>query len=212
MVRPIFVSEVDRFNALLRVHHWLGRRLTGQVMRYVAVLEGEWVALVGFGSAALSCSARDRCVGWSREQQYTRLRHVVNNQRFCVLPAGRRPNLASAVLARALRRVSDDYRSVYGYRVLVVETFTDPTRHTGGCYQASDFAPLGDTLSYSRSAGSYHHYGNPKRVWLYALRRDARLDPHRFRRQSPKWYDCLKESPEWDRHAGDIPRNTRPRR
>jgi hypothetical protein len=63
MVRPIFASEVDRFNALLGAHHWLGYRLTGQVMRYVAVLEGEWVALAGFGSAALSCAARDRFVG-----------------------------------------------------------------------------------------------------------------------------------------------------
>jgi hypothetical protein len=38
--------------------------------------------------------------GVSREQQYARLRHVVNNQRFCVLPAGRRPNLASAARVR----------------------------------------------------------------------------------------------------------------
>jgi hypothetical protein len=53
------------------------------VLRYVAVLDGEWVALVGFGSAALSCAARDRFLGWSREAQYARLRHVVNNQRFC---------------------------------------------------------------------------------------------------------------------------------
>gem|GEM_PF-1141043 len=30
------------------------------MLRYVAVLDGEWVALVGFGSAALSCAARDR--------------------------------------------------------------------------------------------------------------------------------------------------------
>lgn len=40
--------------------------------------------------------------------------------------------------------------------------------------KASNFAPLGDTLGYSRSAGSYHHHGKAKRVWLYALRRDAR--------------------------------------
>jgi GNAT superfamily N-acetyltransferase len=91
-----------------------------------AVLDGRWVALVGFGSAALSYAARDRHVGWSREQQYARLRHVVNNQRFCVLPAGQRPNLASAVLARALRRVDADYLAVYGHRVLAVETFHRP--------------------------------------------------------------------------------------
>jgi hypothetical protein len=68
MVRLISVGEVGRFNSLLAEHHWLGHRLTGQVMRYVAVLDGEWVALAGFGSAVLSCAARDRYLGWSREQ------------------------------------------------------------------------------------------------------------------------------------------------
>ena len=169
-------DEVGRFNAELDAHHWLGHRLTGQVMRYVAVLDGQWVALVGFGSAALTCAARDRFVGWSREQQYARLRHVANNQRFCVLPEARRPNLASAVLARVLRRVSADYLAVYGHRVVAVETFTDPSRHTGACYAAANFRQVGDTLGFSRSAGSYHHHGRRKRVWLYLLRRDAARD------------------------------------
>ena len=53
-----------------------------------------FLAVAGFGSAALSCAARDRFIGWSREQQYARLIHIVNNQRFCVLPGGHRHNLA----------------------------------------------------------------------------------------------------------------------
>ena len=174
MVRPIFVDEVGRFNAALTEHHWLGRRLTGQVLRYVAVLGGEWVAVAGFGSAVLSCRARDEFVGWSREQQYARLRHVANNQRFCVLPAGRLPNLASAVLSRVLTRLSGDYLAAYGHRVLAVETFTDPARHTGACYAAANFRLVGSTRGYSRSAGAYHHHGNPKRVWMYPLHRDVR--------------------------------------
>jgi hypothetical protein len=174
VVRPIFADEVGRFNAALTEYHWLGRRLTGQVLRYVAVLGGEWVAVAGFGSAVLSCRARDEFLGWSREQQYARLRHVANNQRFCVLPAGRRPNLASAVLSRVLGRLSTDYLAAYGHRVLAVETFTDPARHTGACYAAANFTQVGSTLGYSRSAGAYHHHGNPKRVWMYPLHRDAR--------------------------------------
>jgi Druantia protein DruA/DDE_Tnp_1-associated len=174
VVRPIFADEVGRFNAALREHHWLGHRLTGQVLRYVAVLGGEWVAVVGFGSAVLSCRARDEFVGWSREQQYARLRHVANNQRFCVLGAEQRPNLASVVLSRVLVRLSADYLAVYGHRVLAVETFTDPARHTGACYAAANFQPLGSTLGYSRSAGAYHHHGHPKWVWLYPLHRDVR--------------------------------------
>ena len=173
LVRPISIDEVGRFNALLDAHHWLGHRLTGQVLRYVAELDGQWVCVAGFGSAALSCAARDKFVGWSRQQQYARLIHVANNQRLCVLPAGRRVNLASAVLARVLRRLSDDYLAVYGHRVLVVETFTDPARHTGTCYAAGNFRPVGATLGYRRSAGSYHHHGNPKQVWVYPLHRNA---------------------------------------
>ncbi|MGE5697861.1 MAG: ISAs1 family transposase [Candidatus Sericytochromatia bacterium] len=173
MVRPILREEVGRFNAELDAHHWLGHRLTGQVMRYVAVLDGQWAALVGFGSAVLSCAARDRFLGWSRQQQYARLPHVIKNQRFCVLPASRRANLASAVLSRALQRVSGDYLAVHGHRVLAVETFTDPSRHTGACYAAANFRPLGDTLGFSRSAGSYHHHGRPKRVWMYLLHPDT---------------------------------------
>jgi predicted transposase YbfD/YdcC len=172
-VRPIFADEVGRYNAVLDAHHWLGHRLTGQVMRYVATCDGAWVAVVGFGSAALSCAARDRFVGWSRSAQYARLRHVVNNQRFCVLPAGRLPNLASAVLARTLRRLPADYLAVFGHRVLAVETFTDPTRHAGTCYAAANFRPLGQTLGYGRSAGRYRHHGVRKDVWIYLLRRDA---------------------------------------
>ena len=154
MVRPITVDEVVRFNALLCEHHWLGHRLTGQVMRYVAVADGLWVALIGFGSAALSWAARDRYLGWSREQQYVRLRHVVNNQRFCVLPAGRELNLASAVLARTLRRLPADYLAVYGHRVMAVETFTDPARHAGACDKASNFAWLGTRSATRAAAGA----------------------------------------------------------
>lgn len=169
----MLASEVERFNALLDAHHWLGHRLTGQVVRYVALVGGRWVALVGFGSAVLSCAARDGWVGWSREQQYARLRFVANNQRFCVLPEGRVTNLASAVLARALRRLGGDYLAAYGHRVVAVETFTDPARHSGACYAAAGFVPVGSTLGFGRSAGRYHHHGSPKRVWLRPLHRHA---------------------------------------
>jgi len=92
----------------------------------------------------------------------------------CVLPEGRRPNLASAVLGRALRRLPSDYEACYGHPVLVVETFTDPARHQSSCYAAAGFTALGQTLGYRRNAGAYVHHGNPKLVWARGLRRDAR--------------------------------------
>ena len=105
IVRPVRGDEVNRFNDLLDEHHWLGHNLVGEVMRYIALEDERVVAVVGFGSAALSLGVRDRYIGWKPEMQFRRLRFVTNNQRFCVLPGQSRPNLASAVLSRVLHRL-----------------------------------------------------------------------------------------------------------
>jgi len=74
------------------------------MMRYVAEEDGSWVALVGFGSAALCVRPREELLSWSDHQRYRILRYVTNNQRFCVLDEHRRQNLASQVLAMTPRR------------------------------------------------------------------------------------------------------------
>jgi hypothetical protein len=58
-------------------------------------------ALATFGSAAWKCRPREEFPGWDDEQRAARLGAVAGNQRLCVLPAGRRHNLASAALAEA---------------------------------------------------------------------------------------------------------------
>ena len=108
VLRRVEAGEVARFDGLLDEHHWLGRGLIGETVRQVAVIDGEWVALVGWGSPAFMVSARDRWIGWTAPQRTRRLRFVANNQRFCVLPSGRVRNLASATLAAALRRLPAD--------------------------------------------------------------------------------------------------------
>jgi len=62
-VRLVRAGEVDRFNDLLDEHHFLGHRLCGRLIRHVAREDGEWVALVGYGSAALLLGARESFVG-----------------------------------------------------------------------------------------------------------------------------------------------------
>lgn len=146
----------------------------GETVRQVAVVDGEWVALVGWGSPAFMVSARDRWVGWSPAQRKRRLRFVANNQRFCVLPAGRVPNLASATLGAALRSLPSDWVAMWGHPVVLAETFTDPARHAGGCYRAANFAMVGETAGWGRSNGSYVRHGNVKAVWVRELRRRSR--------------------------------------
>ena len=173
MVRPITSGERERFDETLRAQHWLGAGLVGEVMRYVATDDGEWCALVGFGSAALCVGSREELVSWSDSQRYRRLRYVTNNQRFCVLGERRQPNLASQVLALCLRRLSADFEARWGHPVVLVETFTDPGLHLGTCYAASNFTKLGETSGYGRKAGRFVHHGAPKVYWLRCLRRDA---------------------------------------
>lgn len=91
-----------------------------------------------------------------------------------MLPEGRHPNLASFLLARALRRLSGDYRVAWGQPVVAVETFVDPSTHRGTCYVAGGFELLGRTAGYRRSGGRWFHHGNTKLVLMRTLRRDAR--------------------------------------
>jgi predicted transposase YbfD/YdcC len=169
VVRPVRVDEVARFNGLLGEYHWLGYRLFGSVVRHVAEVDGRWVAVVGYGSAALKCTARDTAIGWSAPLRVERLPMLAGNQRFLVLPGGSRANLASAVLARSLRRLPGDYFHACGQVVLAVETFTDPARHTGSCYAAAGFIPVGVTRGYRRTRTGYAAHGQPKMCWLRPL-------------------------------------------
>ncbi len=172
-VRPVSACEVARFDELLDEHHWLGRGLIGETMRHVALIDNVWVGLIGYGSCALTWSARDRFIGWSPSIRYRRLRFVANNQRFCILPSGRYPNVASAVLGRSLARLSMDWEISWGHPVVLVETFTDPAKHLGTCYKATNFEMIGKTSGWRRYKTNFIHHGQPKDVWVRLLKKDA---------------------------------------
>lgn len=155
-------------------HHYLGFRcLVGESMKYVAELNGEWQALIGWGTAAFKCGPRDRWIGWTQSQQWRRLRFVANNMRFLVLPGIRRPHLASQVLGRNLRRLSRDWEAVFSHPIVLAETFVDP-RFAGTCYRAAGWEPLGSTQGFGRSAGKYVFHGHPKTIWVRPLETRSR--------------------------------------
>ncbi len=111
-------------------------------MKYVAEIEGKWVALLGWGTAAFKCGPRDQQIGWSKEQQWQRLVFIANNLRFLILPGVRIPNLASKVLSLNVKRMSSDWQAVFGHPVVLAETFIDHSRFTRTCYQATGWVPL----------------------------------------------------------------------
>jgi hypothetical protein len=155
-------------------YHYLGFKwIAGKSLRYIALLEGKWVALLGWGSAAKNCGVRDRYIGWSGEKKYKRLSFILNNVRFLVLPWISHKNLASKALSLNLKRLSGDFEQVYGHPVYLVETFVDESRYRGTCYKASNWHHVGYTEGYSRSNTRYYRHGNVKAVYVYSLCKKA---------------------------------------
>lgn len=174
-VRLILPNEQGKWDRYMDKYHYLGFRcLVGESLKYVATINDSWVALIGWGTAALKCKARDAWIGWSEEQQWQRLRYLVNNQRFLILPTVRIKNLASKALALNLRRLAKDWKTIYGHTVLIAETFVDPRWFLGTCYRAANWECVGRTQGYGRHMGEYYFHGNAKTVWVRSLRSDAR--------------------------------------
>ncbi len=173
-VRLVEEAEVKRWNQLMAKHHYLGfRTIVGQSLKYVATLDDQWVALLGWGTAAFKCGPRDRWIGWSTERPWDRLKFIANNQRFLILPNCHHPNLASKVLALNTRRLSNDWQAIYNHPIVLVETFVDPARFRGTCYRAAGWLPLGQTRGFGRRSGRYIEHGQPKTILVRPLRSDA---------------------------------------
>ena len=171
-VRLIAQSDRGRFDELLATEHYLKNpTAVGQVLRYVAEYEGQWVALLVFSSAALHLKLRDQWLKWPARQVAERRHLLAQNARFLVLPsAGRWPNLASRVLKLICQRLAQDWQQHFGHPVLAVETFVDPQRFKGTCYKAAGWQLLGPTQGFERSwQDFYTDTQHPKELWVRPL-------------------------------------------
>ena len=83
--------------------------MIGESLRYVAEYRDQWLALLGWSSAALKCKARDLWIGWTPALKLQRLPLVANNSRFLILPQVHVSDLASRALALNLKRLSQDW-------------------------------------------------------------------------------------------------------
>ena len=175
VVRPITSQEEKYWNNMMNEHHYLGfRTLTGKTLKYVAVLNNQWVALIGWGASAFKSGHREKWIGWSQEQKAKRLIFVVNNQRFLILPGTQIKNLASKVLALNTKRLPSDWLAIYGHLALLAETFVDHSRFAGSCYRAEGWLPLGQTGGYGRNGDIYYYHGETKTIFVKPLYKDAR--------------------------------------
>lgn len=191
-VRPVYRDERQLWDELMRRHHYLGLRcLVGRSLRYVAVFEEQWLALLGWSASALKCKVRDQWIGWPPYLQHQRLNLLVNNSRFLILPHVQVPHLASRILALNIKRLSADWQRVYGHPIWLAETFVDPKHFKGTCYKAAGWSFLGYTHGFGKCSRTYRFHNQPKMVFVRPLHPKAQqklADPYLDipLKQSPK--------------------------
>jgi hypothetical protein len=176
LLKPV---EREKYASLMDRLHYLGavQSNLGKALQYVVEdsSSGEWLALMDWGYGSLKNSGRDEWIGWDKELREARLKYVVTNTRFLILPEGRKHKcLASQVLSLATRRLSDDWARYHGHHVLVAETYVDIKRFAGTCYRAANWVDVGLTQGFARSNKRYIEHGERKRIFVYPLVHNAR--------------------------------------
>ncbi len=160
-----------RWAYYLSRHHYLGLRVVGQNVGYLATdRAGREVAALLFGAPAWRCAARD---GYLRERGFcpaTGLAAIANNTRFLIFPWVRVPHLASHLLGAAARRISRDWREKYGRGLEWLETFVERGRFAGTCYQAANWVRVGTTRGRGRQDRQHSVSVPEKDIYLFPIK------------------------------------------
>ena len=158
---------------MMKVHHPLGGApLVGAQLRYLVRSSAGWVGGLSFSAAAWRLQARDEWIGWDDSTRCRGLPKIVGNTRFLVLPTVEVPNLASHVLAQALKRLPIDWHKRYGEKPVLVETFVDTSQYQGTCYRAANWIEIGLTKGRGRQDRTNDAGLARKKILVYPLQDD----------------------------------------
>jgi SRSO17 transposase len=155
---------------MVRTYHYLGyHQMIGPRIKYLACHRDAPIAALSYNRAALRVGARDRYLGWDEEQRLKLLSHVVNNNRFLILPWVHIRYLASHLLSRTLKLLLKDWPALFGVEPYLVETFVDTNKYRGTCYMAANWLYLGETQGFSKEGKTFVYHGRRKAVYAYLL-------------------------------------------
>ncbi len=182
-VRPLKFVQVRRrpeealFDGLIEEFHYLGySRPVGEHLKYLiwALNPNRPVACMAWCSAPRHLGPRDRFIGWSQAARRRNIRYLAYNTRFLILPWVEVPHLASHLLARAARSLSEDWDRLYGHPIYYLETFVDPARFRGTCYLAANWIALGLTTGLGHNSRTKRATQPKKEVLGYPLSKKFR--------------------------------------
>lgn len=179
-LQPIWLQRVATskeqglWRTLIERDHYLGHRVPfGAHLRYLIYSAQPQATVLGclqFSSPAWRMRARDEWIGWDDAMRAKNLQRILCNSRFLILSPIKVKNLASHVLALALRIVTTDWEATYGIRPYLAETLVDSSRFTGHCYRAANWVDVGQTSGRSREDRRHErHEVSPKRIFMFPL-------------------------------------------
>jgi len=158
------------YNSLIHRYHYLGyRQIVGAHLKYMAFLNGQVVACLGWGSPAWRVACRDQFISWSDQIKEKNLHKIAQNTRFLILPYVKIPHLASHLLALNIRRLHQDWPTYFGHPLYLLETFVDQNRFKGTSYKAANWIYVGQTKGFNKKGLGSAYHGIIKDVYLYPL-------------------------------------------
>ncbi len=172
-VRPI--PQDGLFGSLIQSHHYLGyTQPVGEHLKFIIYARGVPVACMAWSSAPRHLGPRDRFIRWSGQQRRDNIAGIAYNTRFLILPWVKVPNLASHLLSRMAKILSEQWEKLYNHPIQLLETFIDPTRFRGTCHRAANWIYLGLTTGRGKNDHTYKPNRSLKQLWVYPLGKDFR--------------------------------------
>lgn len=163
------------FAHLLNRHHYLGySRPVGEHLKYLVLSRDRPIACLAWSSAPLRLNLRDQFIGAPKELYQHNLPRIAYNSRYLILPWVRVPHLASHLLARITRRISQDWQALYHHPIHLLESFVDTERFQGVCYRAANWICVGRSAGLGTKSKPGDKPASIKELWVRPLGRDFR--------------------------------------
>jgi len=163
------------FNSLVESYHYLGYvQPVGEHLKYIVYSGTRPVACLAFSSAARHIGPRDKFIGWNQTTRKQNIHLICYNTRFLILPWVSVKYLASHILSKVTKVISNDWKSMYNHPVYYIETFVDRDRFAGTCYRAANWIYLGDTKGLGKDSRDKIPNRSIKAIFGYPLTRNFR--------------------------------------
>ena len=180
-------------------------KMIGQRLKYLIYSRDVLIGAISFNRAALRVGCRDKWLGWDSETKRRLLPHVVNNNRFLILPWVCVKNLASHILSASIKLMARDWHRLYGVMPYAAETFVDMSRHAGTSYKAANWKYLGETRGFGKAGKAFVYHGRRKGIFVRLLNSMLLSEIARTsKRPLPKpsrtgLWEMMLSKPEWSK-------------